>query len=127
MSEIKATTAHRIGWFQALTNETNSTVNVSNETEIEMPNASTLLIHSMLGSSIQVAQGTDLQLRLGRVGEILKICDVAPWIVSVITNSLLRHNWARFCQADDSEWIRLMATLLHIVTLFGYHLVICYK
>ena len=83
LSEIKATTAHRIGWFQALTNETNSTVNVSNETEIEMPNASTLLIHSMVGSSIQVAQGTDLQLRLGRVGEILKICDVAPWIESV--------------------------------------------
>lgn len=65
--EIKATTPHRTGWFQALTDETNSTVNVSNETEVEMPNASTLLIHSMVGSSIQVAQGTDLQLRLGPV------------------------------------------------------------
>ena len=59
--------------FQALTDET-STVNVSNETEIEMPNASTLLIHSMVGSSIEVAQGTDLQLRLGEV----KIFDKAP-------------------------------------------------
>jgi hypothetical protein len=93
LSEIKTTTAHRIGWFQALTKETNSTLNVSNETEIEMPNASSLLIHSIVGSSIQVAQGTDLQLRLGRVGEILKIFDVAPWCrlkVSAIPNSLLR-------------------------------------
>ena len=64
--EVKTPRPPRLRFgVQALTNISTSTMNVSNETEIEMPNASTLLIHSMVGSSIEVAQGTDLQLRLG--------------------------------------------------------------
>eukprot|EP00435_Cladocopium_sp_Y103_P008876 s669_g2.t1 len=82
--------------FEALTVETNSTVNVSNETEIAMPNASTLLIHSMVGSSIQVAQGTDLQLK-----DLLAVSESSPEL------------WTAAGLSSSPRYFQLQLTLAH--------------